>query len=45
MSSNSKKTESIRKNKTRSQGKPRKKDLEKKGTTLSPSTLFAKAEG
>ncbi|MCA9550479.1 MAG: hypothetical protein KC933_10620 [Myxococcales bacterium] len=44
MASNTKQTESIRKNKNRSQGKQRKKDLEKKGTTPSPSVLFAKTD-
>ena len=40
MSSNTKQTEAIRLNKTRKQGKNRKKALHNKGTTRSEAELF-----
>ena len=40
MSSNSKQTEAIRLNKERKQGKRRKKDLVRKGTTRTEAELF-----
>jgi hypothetical protein len=44
MASNTKKSDTIRLNKSRAQGKSRKKQLEKKGTTRSTAELFAKAD-
>ena len=44
MASNTKQTESIRLNKERKQGKQRKRDLERKGTTRSEAELFGNVQ-